>query len=66
MVKNVGTIDRVIRVLLAIVFGALIFTGTESGFWAIFLGVLGAIFLLTGLFGTCIIYRIFNLSTAPK
>lgn len=66
MLKNVGNIDRVIRVLLALVFGALIFTGTVSGFWAILFGVLGAVMLLTAILGYCPIYHALKLSTRPK
>ncbi len=63
MKKNVGTIDRVIRVVLAAVFAYLFFSGTVVGTLGIILVVLGAIFLLTALVGTCGLYLPFGIST---
>lgn len=63
MKKNVGSTDKVIRILLAIVFAALYFTNTVTGTLGLVLLVLGAIFLLTSLIGFCPIYRIVGLST---
>ena len=63
MNKNVGSADKVIRILLAIVFTALYFTNTVTGTLGIVLLVLGAIFLLTSLMGFCPIYRIVGIST---
>jgi len=61
--KNMGTIDRVVRFLFAAVVAGLYFTGQISGLAAIILGVIAAIFVLTSLFGMCPIYRIVGLST---
>ena len=47
MKTNIGTIDKVIRIALAIVFAVLYFTGTVSGTMGIILLVLGGVFLLT-------------------
>ena len=66
MKKNLGNADRVIRVLLAIVFGVLYFTGTVTGTAGIVLLVLGAVFLLTSLISFCPLYAIVGLSTCPK
>lgn len=66
MKKNLGNADRIIRVLLAIVFGVLYFTGTVTGTAGIVLLVLGAVFLLTSLISFCPLYAIVGLSTCPK
>ncbi|MCB0699259.1 MAG: DUF2892 domain-containing protein [Chitinophagales bacterium] len=63
MKKNVGSADRVIRVLLAIVFAVLYFTQTVTGTLGLVLLVLGGIFLVTSLMGFCPIYRIVGMST---
>jgi uncharacterized membrane protein len=63
MKQNVGTIDRVIRVLLAVIVGILYFTGAISGVAAIILGVLAVIFLVTGIVGFCPLYTLFHLNT---
>lgn len=64
--KNMGTTDRIIRVLVAIIFGYLYFSGTVTGTLGIVLLVLGAVFLLTSIVRFCPLYLPFNLSTAKK
>jgi len=66
MTKNMGTIDRTIRTLIAITIGVLYFTGQISGLAAIILGVLAVVFLLTSLVGSCPLYLPFGLSTQKK
>lgn len=63
MEKNMGMIDRVARVVLALAVAVLYFTGTISGVVAVLLGVLAVVFLLTGIVGFCPLYRPFNFST---
>lgn len=65
MKKNVGTIDRVVRIVLALVFAALYFTGTVTGTLGIALLVLGGVFIVTSLVSFCPLYTIFGLSTCP-
>ena len=63
MKKNMGSTDRIIRILLAVVFAALYFTGTVTGTLGIVLMVLGAVFVLTSLVSFCPLYAPFGLST---
>ncbi len=63
MKKNVGSVDRVLRVLVALVIGILYLSNQISGTAAIILGVLAVIFLLTGLVSVCPIYMLLGLST---
>jgi uncharacterized membrane protein YtjA (UPF0391 family) len=63
MKKNMGTIDKAIRVIVAIVIGILYFTGQITGTAAIILGILAVVFLLTSLVGTCPLYLPVGLST---
>ena len=63
MKANMGSIDRIIRVLVAVVVGILYFTGTISGTLAAILGLLAVVFILTSLISFCPLYRPFNLST---
>lgn len=65
MKKNVGNIDRIVRILLALVFGYLYFSGTVTGLVGTVLLVLGGIFVLTALLGTCPIYSALGMSTCP-
>ncbi|MEI6385198.1 MAG: DUF2892 domain-containing protein [Spirochaetota bacterium] len=66
MPKNMGLVDRIIRILLAVVVAVLFFTGQISGLAAIILGVIAVIFVLTSLVAFCPLYLPFKISTAKK
>ena len=66
MKKNMGTIDRIIRILVAVVIIALYFMGEISGTAAIILLVLAVVFVLTSFMSFCPLYLPFGLSTAEK
>ncbi|MCA9919170.1 MAG: DUF2892 domain-containing protein [Anaerolineales bacterium] len=63
MKQNMGSMDRVIRVVVAVVIAVLYFTGVISGTVAIILGILGIVFILTSAIGFCPLYLPLNLST---
>ncbi len=63
MKQNVSNIDRIVRVVLALVFAYLYFGGIVTGTLGIVLVVLGAVFLLTAAVSFCPLYAIFGLST---
>lgn len=63
MKKNMGSADRLIRVLIAAVIGVLYFTNVISGTLGIVLLVLAGVFLLTSLVSFCPLYAPFGLST---
>lgn len=63
MTKNMGTADRVIRILIALAVGVLYVTGKISGTLAIVLGIVAIAFLVTSLVGWCPSYVPFGLST---
>ncbi|NJN18582.1 MAG: DUF2892 domain-containing protein [Oscillochloris sp.] len=66
MQANMGTLDRVIRVVLAATVAVLILTGLLSGVAAIILGVLAAVFVFTSAIGFCPLYAPFKISTRTK
>lgn len=63
MKKNMGSADRLIRVIAAIIFATLYFTGTVTGTLGIVLLALGAVFVLTSVVSFCPLYLPFGLST---
>lgn len=63
MPKNMGTIDRIVRLALAAVVAVLYFTGAISGALAIILGLLAVVFVATSLLGFCPLYLPFKFST---
>lgn len=66
MKKNMGTADRVVRVLLAVLAGYLYYEGIIEGTLAYVLLALAGIFLLTSLVNFCPLYTLFGLSTSGK
>jgi hypothetical protein len=66
MKKNMGTTDRIIRVLLAAVFAYLYFSGTVTGTLGIVLVVLGGVFLATSLISFCPLYTLVGLNTCSR
>ena len=63
MKANMGNIDRIIRVIVAIIFSALYFTQTVTGIFGIILLTLGGIFLLTSVISFCPLYVPFGINT---
>lgn len=64
--KNMGSIDKGIRILLAVIIAILIFTNQITGAIAIVLGIFAIVFLLTSLISFCPLYVPFKLSTIKK
>jgi hypothetical protein len=66
MKKNMGSMDKGIRILLAVLIAILYFTNQITGVAAIVLGVFAIVFLLTSLVGFCPLYAPLKLSTIKK
>jgi hypothetical protein len=66
MKRNMGIADRLIRIGLAASVAVLYFTRQLSPTAGIILGILGAIFLITGLVGFCPLYLPLRLSTRQR
>lgn len=64
--SNMGTTDRIIRVIVAIVIGVLYFTNVISGTLALILGILAIIFLVTSFVSFCPLYLPFKFSTKKE
>jgi hypothetical protein len=58
---NVGSLDRVLRVIVGIVLIALVFVGPKTP-W----GWIGIVPLVTGLLKTCPIYSLIGVSSCPR
>jgi hypothetical protein len=66
MKKNMGTADKVIRILIAVVIGVLYFTHTISGTLALVSGILAILFIVTSVMGSCPLYLPFGIRTFKK
>lgn len=63
MKKNVGSLDTIVRLILAIVIAVLFVTDVISGTLGIILVVAAGILFLTGIFGRCGLYSLFGITT---
>jgi len=63
MTKNMGSADKIVRTIIAIVALYLYFSGTVTGTVGIALIVVAVIFLLTSLISFCPLYTLFGLKT---
>jgi hypothetical protein len=66
MKNNMGSIDRIVRIIIALIFSAFYITGTVTGVLAYVLLALGGVFVLTSAINSCPIYSFFGLSTCKK
>ncbi len=64
--KNIGSLDRIIRLAGAAAIAIAYATGLVSGTLAIVLGVVALVLLATSLTSTCPAYLPFGISTRPK
>lgn len=63
MKANVGTIDKIIRILVGLVIIGLYFLNVINGTLTIVLLVLAGVLILTGLFRVCPLYMPFGIKT---
>jgi len=63
MKQNMGTIDRVARVALAVGFASIWFLHFVTGIAGIVLLTLACVFLITSVVGTCPLYNIFGVNS---
>ncbi len=66
MKKNMGYTDRIIRVIIAVIFAGLYFSGSILGTFGVVLIVLSIVLVVTSLIGSCPLYLPFGISTLPK
>ena len=61
MNRNVGTLDRILRVIVGVILIALVFVGPKTA-W----GWIGVIPLVTAFIGFCPAYRLLGICTSAK
>ncbi|GAA4131605.1 hypothetical protein GCM10022216_01810 [Sphingobacterium kyonggiense] len=66
MKKNMGTIDRTIRIILALAIAVLYFMNVISGTLAIVLLVIAVVFVLTSIIGYCPLYSLLGISSRKR
>ncbi len=63
MKANIGTVDKVVRILFAVFVGVLVLTGTVGGTAAVALSASAAVMAVTGLVSFCPLYLPLKIST---
>ena len=66
MDRNLGPEDRVVRIVVALVLGVLVYMKVLGDWAAIVAGVVAAYLLLTGLFGRCVVYKLIGVDTGVQ
>lgn len=66
MKANMGTVDKVVRILIAAIIATLYFTNFISGTLAIILLAVAGIFIVTSFMSFCPLYLPFGISTRKK
>lgn len=67
MARNVGPEDRVVRIVVALGLGVLIYMGVIGGQIAtIVTCVIAAYLLITGLFARCLLYKVIDVDTSVQ
>ena len=63
MKKNMGSTDRIIRIIIAAIVAVLYYSGRINGTMAIILGIVAGVFLLTSLINFCPLYKMLGINT---
>ena len=66
MARNVGPEDRVVRIVVGLALGVIIYLGNLEGVAAIVAGVVAAYLVLTGLLSRCIVYKAIDVDTSVQ
>ena len=66
MIKNMGLLDRLVRIAFAVLIAAMYLTGQISGTAAIVMGVIALIMVFTSIVGTSLLYIPFKLDSHNK
>lgn len=66
MKKNMGTVDKVIRILVALVLAGLFLANVVTGTLGVILLVVAVVFVLTSFIGFCPLYWPLGINTGAK
>lgn len=64
MEKNMGTIDRLIRLTIAAALVLLIVLKVLTGIWMIVAALVAIVFIVTSMLGFCPLYKLIGISTS--
>jgi hypothetical protein len=65
MKSNMGTVDKTIRIIIAVIIGVLYFKGIITGTLGIVLLVLAGVFVITSFISFCPLYTMLGINSCP-
>ena len=66
MKSNVGSLDRILRIIIGIVLAVLYLKGTVTGGAGVALLVVGLVLIVTALIKWCPIWKVLGVNTCPR
>ena len=66
MTRNVGPEDRIVRIVVALGLGLVIYLGNLTGVAAIVTGIVAAYLLISGLLSRCVVYKVIGVDTSVQ
>ena len=66
MDRNIGPEDRVVRIVVALALGVIVYLGYLEGTAAIVTGIVAAYLLVTGLLARCVLYKGVGVDTSVQ
>jgi hypothetical protein len=63
MKKNMGLTDKIIRLVVAVVFVVLFLTNVVAGIWGVIMLIIAAMFVVTSFISFCPLYLPFGINT---
>jgi len=66
MERNVGPEDRVVRIVVGLALGVIVYLGYIEGIAAIIAGLAAAYLLVTGLITRCLVYKVAGIDTSVQ
>lgn len=63
MKQNVGSLDRIVRIIIAAALALLFYFNIVGGVWGNVLLIIGGILLITAIFGFCPLYFLLGFNT---
>jgi Protein of unknown function (DUF2892) len=66
MGRNVGPEDRVVRIVVALGLGVLIYFAGLTNIAAIVVGIIAAYLLISGLLARCVLYKVIDVDTSVQ
>ena len=66
MARNIGPEDRVVRIVVGLALGVIVYLGYLSGVAGIVAAVVAAYLVITGVLANCLVYKLIDVDTSVQ